>query len=176
MRLACYWKCTRLTIENNFHCQFKRSWMLIHWKTHFWVQLYHSRESYGPWTLIPITCICSFRFFFLLFFAGLHLLKWILVHRFIIIISWSSSILGMIELFTTELCTFDFEKLHLFAADVEGVGHKYFTNISCCYRFAEDVNFSPALGVLVSLSSMMHHSTFEKNSPMAIMACSFLKK
>jgi hypothetical protein len=48
----------------------------------------------------------------------LHILKWNLIHRFIVRISRSSFILGMIEPFWTELWPLDFEKLQYFAVSV----------------------------------------------------------
>jgi hypothetical protein len=48
----------------------------------------------------------------------LHILKWNLIHRFIMRISRSSSLLGTIEPFLTELWPLDFEKFHEFAVSV----------------------------------------------------------
>jgi hypothetical protein len=65
--------------------------------------------------LRKIAIICSFRSFSL---HWMHILKWNLIHRFIMGISRSSSVLGMIKPFWTELWPLDFKKFQLFAVSV----------------------------------------------------------
>jgi hypothetical protein len=126
VRSSHFWQLWPLDLENSNNLQFSLIFfgLAAHIEMTFgihicrrsiWIKIcfghdqaiFDDRAIYDRVTLKKIPLICSFRSFSS---HWLHVLKWYLMHRLIIRMSRSSSGLGTIEPFLTELCPLDLDK------------------------------------------------------------------